>query len=399
MLLQARRLGGRARAARRDALMPIDLGWDIGGVHLKVACLRSGGGVPPRLVCRQEAFEIWRAPERLEARLRALLGEVLRDAGCAPGPQDAAPRHAVTMTAELSDVFPDRRTGVRSILASSARALGAPSGDRDPILVLGSDGDLLPMAEAGEAPQRVAAANWSASAWLAARLAARLEPAMEGSPALLIDVGSTTTDIIPLRDGGADVAGRTDLERLLSGELIYTGFLRTPPCAVADRVPLGEKACRVAPEAFTIMGDAYLLLGRIGAEQYTVPTPDGRGRGREESAARLARLVCAEPGDLGADRLLAMASFLEDRQTEEIAGGIRQVLSLRPCRATRAIVAGAGYFLAEAAARRTGLQPSRLSDLLPSLGDGWDAMAPAAALALRLAEARGARDLIPERRT
>lgn len=380
--------------------MPVDCGWDIGGVHLKVACLRSGEGVPPHVVCRQEAFEIWRAPERLAARLEALLDQVLRDIGCVTGGRpDAAPRHAVTMTAELSDVFQDRRAGVRSVLASSAQALGAKGGDRDAILVLGSDGRLLPMSEAGEIPQRVAAANWSASAWLAARLGARLDPAVENRCALFIDVGSTTTDIIPVRAGRADPAGCTDLERLLSGELVYTGFLRTPPYALADRIPLGEGSCRVAPEAFTIMGDAYRLLGRIAEEQYTVPTPDGRGRSREECAARLARLVCAEPRDLGADRLLAIAAFLEDRQTEEIARGVRQVLSHRSGRATRAIVAGTGTFLAEAAALRAGLQPSRLSALLPSLGDAWDAHAPAAALAIRLAVERGVRGLIAEDRS
>jgi probable H4MPT-linked C1 transfer pathway protein len=378
--------------------MPFDFGWDIGGVHLKVACLGSRGGIAERLVCRQEGFQIWREPERLAARLGDLLDQVLRDAGVASERPDAAPRHAVTMTAELSDVFPDRRAGVRSILAASARALATPGADPDAILVLSSDGSLLPMSEASEVPQRVAAANWSASAWFAARLAARLEPAAEGGRALFIDVGSTTTDIIPLRDGRADPAGCTDLERLLSGELIYTGFLRTPPCALADRVPLGDKSCRVAPEAFTIMGDAYLLLGRIAEAQYTVPTPDGRGCSREEAAARLARLVCAEPRDLGADRLLAMAAFLEDRQTEEIARGIRQVLSHRPGRTTRAIVAGAGAFLAEAAALRADLRPSRLSDLLPSLGGGWDAHAPAAALAIRLAEDRGVRGLVAEAR-
>ena len=141
-----------------------------------------------------------------------------------------------------------------------------------------------------------------------------------------------------------------------------------------------------------------LLLGRIAEEQYTVPTPDGRGRSLEECAARLARLVCAEPRDLRADGLLAIAAFLEDRQTEEIVRGMRQILSHRSGRATRAIVAGAGSFLAEAAARRAGLQPPRLSALLPSLGDGWDAHAPAAALAIRLAAERGVRGLIAEDR-
>ena len=142
------------------------------------------------------------------------------------------------------------------------------------------------------------------------------------------------------------------------------------------------------------MGDVYLMLGRIGANQYTVPTPDGRGRTREECAARLARLICAEPRDLGSEALLALASYLEDRHVERIAEGLRDVLSRRPGAERLAIVAGAGGFLAEEAARRAGMRAERLSHLLPALGAGWDVVAPAAALALLLAEERGARDLV-----
>jgi len=383
--------------------MAIDCGWDIGGVHLKVACLRSGGASGPRLVRRQEAFEIWRAPGRLAERMSGLLRDLLAEATAGPGGPTTPVRHAVTMTAELSDVFPDRRAGVRAILAACAEALGTAEDAAGPILILGTGGELVPLAEAGEALHRVAAANWAASARLAARLvAASAGPATAGAglggPAgqgLLIDVGSTTTDVIPLQDGRADPEGRTDLERLLSGELIYTGLLRTPPSALADRVPFGDGWCRVAPEAFTNMGDVYILLGRIGPGQYTVPAPDGRGHSREECAARLARLVCAEPRDLGSERLGAIAAFLEDRQVERIADAIRQVLSRRPGAAPLAIVAGSGWFLGETAARRAGLKAARLSGFLPALGADWDAVAPAAALAILQAEAHGERDLIP----
>lgn len=367
--------------------MAIDCGWDIGGVHLKVACLRSGGPDVPRLACRQESFEIWRAPGRLAARLSALLGGVLSQGGSGQGSPAAPARHAVTMTAELSDVFPDRRSGVRAILAACAEAFGAAAVAPEPIRVLATEGELLPLEEACEHPHRVAAANWAASAWLAARL-------VEGR-ALLIDVGSTTTDVIPIEGGRAVPLGRTDLERLRSGELVYAGLLRTPPSALADRVPFGDAWCRVAPEAFTIMGDVYILLGRIAAEQYTVATPDGRGRSREECAARLARLICAEPSEAGSERLLAMAAALEDRHVERIAEGIRQVRSGRRGAAPLAVVAGTGWFLAEAAARRAGLRTARLSALLPALGAGWDAVAPAAALAVMLADARGRRRLVP----
>jgi hypothetical protein len=368
--------------------MAIDFGWDIGGVHLKAACLRSGGAGGPRLVFRQEPFEIWREPAGLAARLSALRRDVLVQAGAgAPG---AASRHAVTMTAELSDVFPDRLTGVRAILSACTAAFGRESGAATPILVLGTEGELLPLAEAAEVPHRVAAANWAASSRLAARLALS-----RGGRALLIDVGSTTTDIIPLADGHARPQGRTDRERLISGELVYTGLLRTPPGALADRVPLGEGWCRVAPEAFTIMGDVYVLLGRIEARHYTVPTPDGRGRSRAECAARLARLICAEPAELGTAALLALAGFLEDRQIALVAEGIRQVAGRPPDAAPLAVLAGAGWFLGEAAARRAGLEAVQLSSLLPALGDGWDTVAPAASLAILLSEARGARGLLP----
>ena len=108
--------------------MPIDCGWDVGGVHLKVACLRGGLEAEPRIAVRQEPFEIWRSPDRLAARLSELLEEVLAEVGSEAGVPAAAPAHAVTMTAELSDVFPDKRSGVRAILAACEQALAPPMG-------------------------------------------------------------------------------------------------------------------------------------------------------------------------------------------------------------------------------------------------------------------------------
>jgi len=373
----------------------IHCGWDIGGVHLKVGCLRAAGGVGAgrRFAWRQEAFEIWRAPTRLGKRLAWLRDAILHEVGVDPRAPAREVRHAVTMTAELSDLFPDRLTGVRTILAAGRQALGEAGGAAGDLVVLGTRGELLPLAEALEAPRRVAAANWLATAGLAARLqAARGVP----SPALLIDVGSTTTDIVALCRGRPDPVGDGDVERLQSGELVYTGLLRTPPAALADRVPLGDGWCRVAPEHFTIMADVQVMLGRIGPGEYTIPTPDGRGRSRAECAARLARLVCSEPADLGAEALQRIAAFLEERQIERIAEAVRQVGSRcatvaagAPNGDPMALVAGAGWFLGEAAARRAGWHAARLSGMLPGLGAGWDVVAPAAALALLLAEASG----------
>jgi probable H4MPT-linked C1 transfer pathway protein len=343
----------------------LHLGWDVGGVHLKVSALETGAG-GPRLRSVVRPFALWRDPGGLTERLRLLRAEA---SGGAP-----ITAHAVTMTGELADVFPRRRDGVRAILAACAGAL--PPG---PLRVFDLEGAFVAPEAAMERPSSVAAANWLAAAAVAARRAPH---------ALFLDVGSTTTDIVPLRDGRPRPAGRTDTDRLLAGELVYTGCLRTPPAALAEAVPLRGGWCRVAPEYFTCTGDVYRVLGRITEEEYTVPTPDGRGTGRAEAAARLARLVCSDPEDLDEAALGAIAAYLEERQIEQIAAAIRQVLSAPSAEGIReAVVAGAGAFLAEAAARRAGLRTRRLARLLPEVaGESWDVAAPSAALALLLAE-------------
>jgi probable H4MPT-linked C1 transfer pathway protein len=336
-------------------------GWDIGGAHLKTArVIRRGGRAA--LVWRQQPFEIWREPARLASTLRRLME---------PGDHGARAggAHAVTLTAELSDVFPGRAAGVRAVLAAVGEALG-----ETPFRVLDTTGSLLPAATARRAPLRVASANWIAPALIAARRVRQ---------GLLVDVGSTTTDIVPFAGGLPRPDGRDDRRRLTTGELVYTGVLRTPPAALAATVPLPDGACRTIPEHFTQMGDVYVILGRLRPRDYTTSTPDGRGRDRIACAARLARLVGAEARDLGAPAIRRLAAHLMERQIDGIAGAIRAVAAASGCGpAPVAVVCGAGRFLAEAAARRAGARPRPIETAVPGFGRDWGRVAPAAALAL-----------------
>jgi (4-(4-[2-(gamma-L-glutamylamino)ethyl]phenoxymethyl)furan-2-yl)methanamine synthase len=333
-------------------------GWDIGGVHLKSARLTATRG-PVSIETRMVPYEIWKEPAALAKRIRALLA-------------DRAGAHAVTMTAELSDAWSTRAEGVRAILGACREALPGP------LRVLDLRGRLVPLDAARERPLDVAAANWLATATLIGRAV---------RDALLVDVGSTTTDIVAIRDGIPCPAGRTDTERLVSGELVYTGCLRTPPASLAEIVPLGGGWCRVSPEHFTNMGDVHTILGAIEERDYTVATPDGRGRSREDAKARLARLVCADAGTIGDHALETIARFLAERQVGRIAQAIVQVLSRHPGGRPVAVPAGAGVFLAESAARRAGLGTVALAGLFPRLaGDDWGRAAPAAALSVLLAE-------------
>ena len=339
------------------------LGWDVGGANIKVARIdpRAAGG--PAVI--EQPFPLWREFDRLPSVLAAVAGTIV-------GAADVAPSAvmAITMTAELADCFATKREGVASVIAAFERAF-----PRSIPWVFGTDGQFRSAEDARQHPHDVAAANWMASAMLVARTHA---------DALLIDVGSTTTDIVPIAGGRVVAAGRSDPARLRSGELVYTGVLRTPVCAVIRSVPLGGGRSRVAAEHFAIAADAHRWLGTIGDGDYTCETPDGRGRTADAAGARLARMICADRDTIGDDDVTAIAAHVADTQSRQIAHAIRQVLRRRATVAPQAaVVAGAGAFLARAAAEAAGLA---VRDLAAELGSAAARAAPADAVARLLAE-------------
>ena len=343
----------------------VTVGWDVGGVQVKAARVESRAGGPPLVRTAVRSLEMWRGRDRLPGILRELGEELSID--------DATP-HALTMTAELSDAFRDKREGVLFVMDGVAEAFPGSV-----VFALDYEGELTPLPAARTRPLAFAATNWLASALLAA---SRIDEC------ILVDVGSTTTDIIPIRDGSVACEGRTDLDRLTVGELVYTGVLRTNPNTLTATVPVRGRPCRVAAEYFAVMADVYLLLGRIGAEGYSCPTPDGRAVSPAASAERLARLVCADREMLGEGEILGIARYVSERQLQVIGEGLLQVLSRwdEPAAITVA-PAGAGAFLATEVAGRLGLTVLPEGVLWGAEGVALPAAAVASLLGARLRDA------------
>ena len=333
------------------------LGWDVGGANIKAARIEEVGQCEPTVV--ERSFPLWREPHRLPAVL-AETADRLGGAGAM----------AVTMTAELADCFTTKREGVAFVLDAFQTAFPGIHP-----WIYGVDGRFRSAEAARQQPLEVAAANWMATATLVAR---------SFPDALLLDVGSTTADVIPIVAGRVAARGRTDAARLRTGELVYTGALRTPVCAIVRSVPLCGRQCRVAAELFAVAADVHLWLGRIAESDYTCDTPDGRGRSRPEAGARLARMVCADLEMLGDGDITAIAEHVAQAQVRRIAEGIRQVMrrlgAACPC---VAVLAGQGTFLAGAAAEQAGLVTR---DMANDIGFAAARAAPAAAVAYLLAE-------------
>lgn len=267
----------------------------------------------------------------------APIAEILRPyAAGASGPA------AVVMSGELADCFRSKQEGIAFIVNAVQQVFPRAR-------FYGTDAAF----HNGAVPE-LAAANWLASAdYLRQRF----------PDAVLLDIGSTTADIIPLNQFD-DLKGLTDTKRLQKGYLIYCGMLRTSIPTLIHSVDIRGVRTPVSTEYFAASADAHLVLGHIGTDLYTCDTPDRKEKTIEASLRRLARVVCADLDEIGADGAMAVAQRFWDTQRALICDQVHSVA--RSCGTRRIIVAGIGapLFARELAG----------TDLTSALGPAADAL-------------------------
>lgn len=273
------------------------LGLDIGGANLKAATADKQAISTP--------FALWRQRDRLPQALASLVAQF-------PDAEELA----VTMTGELCDCYGTKREGVHEIIA----AVRSVSGGRR-IRVWSTDGAFLDSEKANLHHMKVASANWHALATLAGQYAPR-------GRAILLDIGSTTTDIIPILDGVPVPRGKTDEERLESRELLYTGVRRTPLCAI-----LGFRG---AAELFATMLDVYLTLGMIADDESDCDTADGRPATRAHARARLCRMYCGDVETVPEARTEQLTLSMKEAQTGRIRRCVETVQAELQCQPSNA---------------------------------------------------------------
>jgi probable H4MPT-linked C1 transfer pathway protein len=276
----------------------------------------------------------------------------------------------------LCDCFHTREEGVQHILSAVQQVAGI--GNTGVFLV---DGRFVTIPIAREFFRLAAASNWRALAEFACRFIPR-------GVGVLVDIGSTTTDIIPIIDGRVAAHGRNDTERLASRELVYSGVGRTPICALANTLPWRGAVCPLAAEIFATTADAYLLLGRIAEDTQANWTADGRPLTLEHTCQRLARQICADATDLTSDDFERMASTVCNAQLRQLTDGLAAVVGrMRPAPAV-VLVSGAGEFLARQVVD-SARACHRTISLADQLSPGVSRCAPAYAVAVLADERAG----------
>ena len=243
------------------------IGWDIGGAHLKVASIDLDGGV---MFADQLATPLWEGLASLDnamSKMRKQITEI---------PVDSV-THTITMTAELADIFKDRRTGVKELTRFLAGQF-----ENEPYHLYAGKSGLIQADKVNSHIADIASANWHATASFVAQ---------HLDDGVLIDIGSTTTDIIPFASGKLANIGNTDYERLRHNELVYTGIIRTPVMAIVNEMFCDGQWQNIAAENFSTMADIYRLMDELNEQDDMLPAADGAGKTKCDSARRLARMI------------------------------------------------------------------------------------------------------------
>jgi (4-(4-[2-(gamma-L-glutamylamino)ethyl]phenoxymethyl)furan-2-yl)methanamine synthase len=304
---------------------PFFAGWDVGGAHLK-ACWMQRGQV---LDVAQWPCPLWQGLPHLEA---ALADAQQR------WPALSQATHAVTMSGEMVDLFAHREDGVQRISALLAARL---SPQPDAVHFYAGDHGWCGSDQARALWPQLASANWLATAQHSALALQRSH-----RDVILVDIGSTTTDFIALQHGKVLSTARSDAQRLASGELVYQGVVRTPLCALAQRIHWHGQPMNVMNEFFATTADVYRLLRELPPAHDQQPAADNAGKDDTATQQRLARMLGMDARDGSAPDWLDVARAWKQQQLLELQGQLARVKALHHLGDDVALLgAGCGAFL------------------------------------------------------
>ncbi|MEM7479300.1 MAG: hydantoinase/oxoprolinase family protein [Planctomycetota bacterium] len=304
------------------------LGLDVGGANLKAAFKDAAG----TLQVRDAEFPMWRKnlelTEAVEALAHELFSSTFSNQSSSQVARGEGPSHvangkgsghvALTMTGELADCFANRAEGVKYIVESVARACPTSK-----IHVYSVEGRWLTTDEAIQQTWNVAASNWHALAsWVSNNLRQASKPLAVSDSVLVVDIGSTTADIIPVGVTGLLTEARTDRDRLALGQLVYTGIERTPVCAIVSSLKVAGVQIPIMAERFADSLDAYLVLGLLDEQSNNLNTADGRPRTSHAASGRLARMIGEDAERLQPEDLCSIANQIVEQQVDQIASAI-----------------------------------------------------------------------------
>lgn len=296
-----------------ESLSSAVLGIDIGGANIKYALIdakafpKDGSTISDQTLSAPSVnFPMWKLHRKLSEQLVSDLSQYssANVIGC-----------GITMTGELADCFFDRKEGVTEIVQQAflaCKQLQFP----DP-LYYGVNGKFHLHQECDGQENLLAASNWHGLA--------QYVGSTGFSNGLLIDIGSTTTDLIPIRQGRVATSAKTDFDRLCEGSLVYLGGERTSVSMIVDSLLHLGYRCPVMREHFATMKDVRVILGMRQGEEEDCDTADGKPSTIPYAMNRLARIIGCSGREITSEDAMHLARQIHEAAKKQILDGLKKV--------------------------------------------------------------------------
>lgn len=333
------------------------VGIDIGGANIK---LSTGDGQHVKSV----AFPMWSQ----HAQLAKTISKLLRTYQISQGPPKAL---AITMTGELADCFLSKRDGVAHI----ANAVLEATQDSRKVWFYETGGQWCQAENVEARWQTLAASNWYAMAQYCSQT-------IPSGTQVLIDIGTTTTDIIPLANGKVITDATDDVSRLQRGQLVYCGVERTSLSSLVSSLTIDGVFTPIARELFASTLDTFLLTGEICERPTCRETADGAPTTKQAAHRRMARLICQCPELLTDSQAQQIAQQTRTAMIQLLSTAFEQVISEFNSSIDAIIAVGQGTFLLPDIAPEFAIQ--QLRDLTPQGDSEIARIGPAFAVAALL---------------
>ncbi|MCC7554164.1 MAG: H4MPT-linked C1 transfer pathway protein [Methanobacteriaceae archaeon] len=331
-------------------------GLDIGGANTDLAIIDFKDDEIESIAIDFEYLPMWSNNNELISTLKQLIEKIC--------PLDSLDGVGISMTSELVDAYKTKKEGVLDVVFKCEELFNCPIG------FVGLN-DIISLKNIKSRPIEVAACNWIATSKITSKI---------DENCIFIDTGSTTTDIIPIKNGKECSKGRTDFERLATGELVYTGTLRTNIASFIDKIPIKNKEYRIASELFAQTADVYMVLDKIDVDDYICDTFDGEGKDKIDCMRRISRLVCSDLDYLSSSDVIDISKFIYKKQVEQIVDGLKQVVDYQNL--DTVVITGLGKdILANEAAKILNLKIRSMNEFL---SDEECIVAPAIGTALMM---------------
>ncbi|NVM44731.1 MAG: H4MPT-linked C1 transfer pathway protein [Candidatus Lokiarchaeota archaeon] len=286
------------------------LGLDIGGANTKVALIKFKNSEIFESFSIIEYFPFWEKtlneiPNMFKRIVENLIHNNLK--------LEDINFIAITITAELSDAFQTKQEGILTIVNALEQVF-----EKGKMFFINNNNEFINFNQVKSDSISVAAANWVSTSLFLGNFVPNC---------ILIDAGSTTIDIIPILNSVPVAKGKTDIERLINHELIYTGGLRATIPSITHFVPYNEKLVRISFEKFALISDVHRILNNLSEKDYINDTADNRSKSLDNCYARLARVICMDLDSVSIKDLDLIAQYIYDKQIELISNDIQEFLS------------------------------------------------------------------------